>query len=85
MEISNEIVEIKWLEIYGEDRFVVMFGGLHIEMAAFKLLGDLLKGTGWVTALSEADIASLGTAESFLTEKGCYLLHFIHGMLYCGY
>jgi hypothetical protein len=41
-----------------------MFRGLHIEMAAFKLLGDLLKGTGWVTALSEADIASLGTAES---------------------
>jgi hypothetical protein len=40
---------------------------VHIEMAAFKLLGDLLKGTGWVTALSEADIASLGTAESFLT------------------
>jgi hypothetical protein len=54
-------------EIYGEDRFVAMFRGLHIEMAAFKLLGDLLKGTGWVTALSEADIASLGTAESFLT------------------
>ena len=44
-----------------------MFGGLHIEMGAFKLLGDLLNGTGWVTVLSEADIASLGTAESFLT------------------
>lgn len=60
-------IQWEWPEIYGEDRFVVMFGGLHIEMAAFKLLGDLLKGTGWVTALSEADIASLGTAESFLT------------------
>jgi hypothetical protein len=39
-------IQWEWLEIYGEDRFVVMFGGLHIEMAAFKLLGDLLKGTG---------------------------------------
>ena len=44
-----------------------MFGWLHIEMAVFKLLGDILRGTGLVTALSEADIASLGTADSFLT------------------
>ena len=45
-------IQWEWPEIYGEDRFVAMFRGLHIEMAAFKLLGDLLKGTGWVTALS---------------------------------
>jgi hypothetical protein len=46
-----------------------MFRGLHIEMAAFKLLGDLLKGTGWVTALSEADIASLGTHDTVSTSN----------------
>ncbi|KAK3734698.1 hypothetical protein QZH41_002108 [Actinostola sp. cb2023] len=52
--------------IHGEDRYVVMFGGLHIEMAAFKALGQLLDGTGWVNTLVNADIASSGTAESFL-------------------
>jgi hypothetical protein len=39
-------IQWEWPEIYGEERFVVMFGGLHNKMAAFKLLGDLLKGTG---------------------------------------
>jgi hypothetical protein len=32
---------------HGEDHFVVMFGGLHIEMAALKTVGDLLEGSGW--------------------------------------
>jgi hypothetical protein len=31
-------IQWEWPEIYCEDRFVVMFGGLHIQMAAFKLL-----------------------------------------------
>ena len=51
---------------YGEEKFVIMFGGLHIEMAAFKMLGDILAGSGWTTALFEAGVASLGTADFFL-------------------
>ena len=39
-------IQWEWSDIYGEYKFVVMFGGLHIEMAAFLLLGDLLKGSG---------------------------------------
>ena len=59
--------KLQWMlpSIYGEEKFVVMFGGLHIEMAAFKMLGDILAGSGWTTALSEAGVASLGTADSF--------------------
>ena len=59
-------IQWQWPDIYGEDTFLVMFGGLHIEMAAFKLLGDLLKGSGWVTALSEVEI---GSEESFLATS----------------
>lgn len=33
-------IQWEWPELYGEDQFVVMFGGLHIEMAAFKLIGE---------------------------------------------
>ena len=76
-------IQWEWPEIYGEDRFVAMFRGLHIEMAAFKLLGDLLKGTGWVTALSEADIASLGTAESFLTVSNLAKTRQAHQITAC--
>ena len=45
---------------------VVMFGWLRIEMAALKTLGDWLRGSGWVQALVKADIATPGTADSFL-------------------
>ena len=39
-------IQWKWPEKYGEDQFVVMFGGLHIEMAALRL---------WVTGYVEVD------------------------------
>ena len=59
-------VQWKWPEDYGEDKFVIMFGGLHIEMAALKTIGDWLKGSGWVQALVQAEITTAGTADSFL-------------------
>ena len=59
---------IQWSlpELYGEEKFVIMFGGLHIEMALFRVLGELLSGSGWTSALCEAEIASSGTADSLL-------------------
>ena len=42
---------------------VVMFGGLHIEMAALKTLGDLLEGSGWPEA------ATSGTADLFMNKN----------------
>ena len=50
----------------GEDKFVVMFGGLHIEIAALRKLGDWLQGNGWVDALVQAEITKAGTANTFL-------------------
>ena len=59
-------IQWKWPEKYGEDKMVVIFGGLHIEMAALKTLGDWMRGSGWVQSLVQADIATPGTADSFL-------------------
>ena len=36
----------EWSE-YGEDKFVIMFGELHIEMVALKSLETLLEDSGW--------------------------------------
>jgi hypothetical protein len=66
--VASVFMDTIWCAKKTKRFFVVMFGGLHIEMAACKLLGDLLKGTGWGTALSEADIASLGTCFIVATE-----------------
>ena len=43
-----------------------MLGGLHIEMAAFKILGNLLDGSGWTEALVQAGVAAAETVDSFL-------------------
>ena len=59
-------VQWNYPERFGEDKMVIMFGGLHIEMCAFKTIGDWLEESGWTSALVEADITSAGTADSFL-------------------
>ena len=59
-------IQRQWPDTNGEDKFIVMFDGLHIEMAALKLHGHLLRGSGRTGALSEAEIATSGTADSFL-------------------
>ena len=59
-------IQWSWPSTHGEDYYVVMFGGLHFEMGALRLLGDLLEDSGWTGALTQAKIASSGTADSFL-------------------
>ena len=34
-------IQWQWPEQSGENKFVIMFGGLHIEMAALKSIGTL--------------------------------------------
>jgi hypothetical protein len=65
-ESHIQFVKWKWPDTHGEDKYVVMFGGLHIEMAMWKTYGDYLEVSGCTTALTEAGIASSGTADSFL-------------------
>ena len=52
--------------MYGDDKFVIMFGGLHIELTALKALGKWLDNSGWVNAITQSGLASSGTADSFL-------------------
>ena len=59
---------IQWISpnSYGEDLYVIMLGGLHIVMAAWKALGKWLDNSGWTAALVQDDIATPGKADSFL-------------------
>lgn len=59
-------IQWNWPQEYGEKKFVVMMGGFHVEQAALKTLGDLLSGSGWVSAITAAGVASPGVAESFI-------------------
>ncbi|KAL9953064.1 hypothetical protein ACROYT_G040417 [Oculina patagonica] len=64
----KKMKRIQWSmpQLYGEDKFLIMLGGLHIEKALWNALGDLLRGSGWTDVLTEAGIATSGTADSFL-------------------
>ena len=60
--------QIQWIspDSYGEDLDVIMLGGLHIEMAAWKALGDgWLDSSGRTAALVQDDIATPGKADYF--------------------
>ena len=60
-------IQWHWPDQYGEDKYVIMFGGLHIEKAALKSIGTLLESSGWTGAIVEADLATPGTAASCLS------------------
>jgi hypothetical protein len=59
-------IQWNWPEKFGEKEFVLVLGGLHIEMAFMKTIGDWLDGSGWTTALVNANITSVGRSESML-------------------
>ena len=68
---------------HGEDCFVAMFGGLHVDTSALKTLGYILKDSEWTKALIKAGVASPGTADSFLKASHVTRAHQISaGSLY---
>ena len=67
----------------GEDRFVVLLGGLHIEMALWSTIGDLLPESGWPESLKEAGIVnSLAAAMSFLKASNVMRTRYVHQVTY---
>ena len=60
--------KIQWNypQILGEELFVVFLGGMHIEMTAFRLLGNWLDSSGWTTAIINSGVAAGETADSLL-------------------
>ena len=66
--------QIQWRypDTMGEDKLVVMLGGLHRELAVLKAIGSWLLGSGWTEAVAQAGIATTGRAESLVTSAHYY-------------
>ncbi|KAJ8051168.1 hypothetical protein HOLleu_04633 [Holothuria leucospilota] len=45
-----------------------MMGGLHVEKALLKVIGDFLEGSGWTSVMTSAGVTTEGRAESL--QKG---------------
>lgn len=65
-------------EKYGEDKIFIMMGGLHIEMAALKVIGQWLKGSGWVETLVQAKVTTQGRSESMLQATNVSRTRYAH-------
>ena len=44
--------------------YVVLMGGLHIEMALLNVLGNWLDGSGWVAIMATANVTTEGRADA---------------------
>ena len=68
---------------FGENKFVIMLGGLHIEMGFLALIGSFVTGSGWVEALEEAGVATSGKADSFLWAAHVKRSRYAHQVTAC--
>ena len=77
--------QVRWQlpDKYGEDKYLVMCGGLHIEMAALRSLGFLFKDSGRTGALVEAGVAYSGTVHLFLSVSSVTRTQQIHQVTAC--
>ena len=55
-----------WPAAYGENKLVVLLGGLHIEIAVLAVMGDWLKDSGWTSVMSAANVTTDGRADAIL-------------------
>ena len=53
-------VQWTWPNDYGETCYVVLLGGLHIEMSFLKVIGDWLQGSGWVELMTKGGVCTEG-------------------------
>lgn len=66
-------------DIFGEDKFLVMLGGLHIEMALWSTMGDLLRGSGWPETLKKAGLVKTeAAATAFLKASNVMRTRYAH-------
>ena len=76
-------IQWQWPETHGEKKYVVVLGGLHIEIAAWRALGDFLEGSGWTSVITHANVASSGTADSFLKASHVSRTRHAHQVTAC--
>jgi len=57
-------IQWTWPSNCGEQMYVVLIGGLHIEMAFLNVLGDWLEESGWASIMASANVTTEGRADA---------------------
>ena len=71
-------IQWKFPTPYGEDKIVMMLGGLHIEMAVQNMIGKWLAGSGWTEMFIKAEVATSGRSESLLKSSHVKRTRYAH-------
>ncbi len=71
-------IQWTWPKELGEEYFMVMMGGLHVEMALLATLGNFLDNSGWIEALVLAQVTTSGRAQSLLTGSKVKRTRYAH-------
>ena len=71
-------IQYTWPETFGEDKFVVVTGGLHIEMNVIKLLSDIPTGSEWITILVQSELTTPVRADTILKGSHVTILRYIY-------
>ena len=79
------VKQIQWekADLYGEEKYVVMMGGLHLEMASLKMVGHRLDKSGWDSALVQANIITRRRADGILKTAHITRSHYAHQVSAC--
>jgi len=77
--------QIQWgkADLYGEEKYVVMLGGLHVKVASSKMVWHWLDKSGWDSALVQADITTRGRADGILKAAHITRSRYVHQVSAC--
>lgn len=67
----GKLIQMNWPELYGKEKFVLMFAPFHIEKAFLGVIGQYMLGCGWASVAVNAGLASRGSADAIL--KGTHV------------
>lgn len=74
-------IQLALPERFGEKKFFLLLGGLHIELATLRTVGQWLDGSGWTDVLVEADVTTSGRAESIIKATHIVRSRYAHEVL----
>ncbi|KAJ8880163.1 hypothetical protein PR048_016628 [Dryococelus australis] len=59
-------IQFTMADTHGEEKFFITLGGMHIELEALRMAGNLFQGNGWTSVLVDAGVTTQGKADSVL-------------------
>ncbi|KAJ8896755.1 hypothetical protein PR048_002100 [Dryococelus australis] len=71
-------IQFTMLDTHGEEKLFITMGGLHIELAAFRMAGKWLEGSGFTSVLIDAGVTTQRKADYVLKVSHIKISRYSH-------